>query len=278
MFRNTLIALAAVIGCAAHAQVPDDAPIIEAGGRSITKADFEQMLADDPRLTLAMARPEARLALGNDFGKIFALEAEARNRKLDQMASVQLKIRNYTAQVLANELLVNLRRGYLKDDAALAALYGKNRDAYGEPRVRQILVRTKGSAVALRPGQPDLPVEQAVAKAEALRAQLAAGADFATLAKAESDDLGSIATGGDIGFLPKGATGAEFEAAAFSLPVGTVSGVIKTPYGFHVIRVEERRPMPLEAVKGILANELAHAELDRLILSGYKLNTAYFGK
>lgn len=278
MFRNTLIALAAAIGCAAHAQVPGDAPIIEAGGRSITKAEFEQMLTDDPRLTLAMTHPEARLALGNDFGRIFALEAEARNRHLDQLASVQLKIRNYTAQVLANELLVSLRRGYMKDDAALAALYEKNRDAYGEPRVRQILVRMQGSAVALRPGKPDLSAEQAAAKAEALRARLVAGADFAALAKAESDDLGSVATGGDIGFLPKGATGAEFEAAAFSLPVGMVSGVIKTRYGFHVIRVEERRPMPLEAVKGILANEMAHAELDRLILNGFKLNASYFGK
>ena len=278
MFRNTLIVLSAVIACAAHAQVQSDTPIIEAGGRSITKAEFEQMLTDDPRLTQAMARPEARLALGNDFGKIFALEAEARNRKLDQLASVQLKIRNYTAQVLANELLVSLRRGYMKDDAALAALYGKNREAYAEPRVRQILVRAKGSTVALLPGKPDLSTEQAAAKAEALRAMLAAGADFAALVKSESDDLGSIASGGDIGFLPKGATGADFEAAAFSLPVSTVSGVIKTAYGFHVIRVEERRPMPLEAVKGILANELAHAELERLILSGYKLNTAYFGK
>lgn len=278
MFRSTLIALAAVIACAAHAQVPGDAPIIEAGGRSITKAEFEQMLADDPRLTLAMARPEARLALGNDFGKIFALEAEARNRQLDQLSSVQLKIRNYTAQVLANELLVSLRRGYTKDDAALAALYEENREAYAEPRVRQILVRGKGSAVALLPGKPELSTEQAAAKAEMLRAKLAAGTDFVVLAVAESDDLGSIAAGGDIGFLPKGATGADFEAVAFSLPVGAVSGVIKTAYGFHVIRVEERRPMPLEAVKGILANEMAHAELDRLILNGYKLNTAYFGK
>ncbi|MDP1900147.1 MAG: peptidylprolyl isomerase [Rubrivivax sp.] len=278
MFRRIAISLALLGPLATQAQVSDHTPVIEASGLSITKADFEQMLSGDPRFARAMAQPEAKLALGTDFGKAFALEAEARKRKLEQSPSVQLKIRNYTTQLLANELLVSLRKGYLKDDAALAALYEKNKEAYAEPRVRQILVRMQGSAVALRKGKPDLSLAQARTKAEVLRAKLASGADFAALARAESDDLGSIKTGGDIGFVPKGTADAEFEAVAFSLPVGTTSGVIKTGYGFHLIRVEERRPMALEAVKEILANELAHRDLDGIILNGYKLNLAYFGK
>lgn len=278
MLRQMILVLAATAGCAAHAQVADNTPIIEASGLSITKADFEQMLSGDPRFPLAMARPEAKLALGTDFGKAFALEAEARHRKLEQSTSVQLKIRNYTTQLLANELLVSLRKGYMKDEPALAALYQKNSEAYAEPRVRQILVRMQGSPVALRKGKPDLSLEQARAKAESLLVKLTKGAEFDVLAKAESDDIGSLAAGGDIGFIPKGSTAASFEDAAFSLPVGKLSTVIKTQYGFHIIRVEARRPMALEAVKGIMANELAHKELDNIILNGFKLNMAYFGQ
>lgn len=278
MLRQITLVLAATVCCAAHAQVTDNTPIIEARGLSITKADFEQMLSGDPRFPLAMTKPEAKLALGTDFGKAFALEAEARQRKLDQLSSVQLKIRNYTTQLLANELLVSLRKGYLKDEPALAALYQKNSEAYAEPRVRQILVRMQGSVVALRKGRPDLSAEQARAKAESLLARLTKGAEFDALAKAESDDIGSLAAGGDIGFVPKGSTAASFEDAAFSLPVGQLSPVIRTEYGFHIIRVEARRAMALEAVRGIMANELAHKELDSIILNGFKLNMAYFGQ
>ena len=278
MFRPLFFALATSACLAAHAQVGDTTPIIEARGLSITKADFEQMLAGDLRFVVAMARPEAKLALGTDFGKAFALEAEARTRKLDQLPSIQLKVRNYTTQLLANELLLTLRNDYLKNPAALAALYEKNKAGYDEPRVRQVLVRMQGSPVALRSGRPDMSPEQARAKAETLRGQIANGGDFAALAKAESDDFGSLAAGGDIGFVARGTAEAAFEAAAFSLPVGKLSDIIKTQYGYHIIRVEDRRPMQLEAVRGILANELAHRDLDQVIANGFKLNMAYFAK
>jgi parvulin-like peptidyl-prolyl isomerase len=110
-----------------------------------------------------------------------------------------------------------------------------------------------------------------------LLGKLQQGADFAKLATAESDDGGSLRAGGDIGFASKGAMAAAFEAAAYSLPIGQLSGLVQTEFGFHILRVEERQPLPYDAVKTSIANGLAHAQLDRLILDGYKLNTAYFG-
>jgi parvulin-like peptidyl-prolyl isomerase len=278
MYFRTAVALIALVGLPAQAQVSDDTTVIEASGLSITKADFEQMLASDPRFLAAMTRPEAKLALGTDFGKAFALEAEARRRNLDRDPAVQLKIRNYTQQLLANELLISLRKEYLKNDALMRSYYEANKERFAQPHVRHILVRMQGSQVALRKGRPDLTPEQARAKAEALRVRLVNGADFAALAKAESDDLGSLQTGGDIGFVSKGATGAAFEAAAYSLPKGELSQVIRTEYGFHILRVEGRQPLAMESVRPSIANELAHQELDGVILHGYKLNTAYFGK
>ena len=278
MIRRITLALVLLCSIAAQAQLSDNSPIIEASGLSITKGDFEQMLAGDARLARAQADPSAKLALGNEIGRAFAMEAEARSRKLDQLPAVQLRMRNFTNQLLANQLLLSLRSEYLKDEAALAAAYEKNKQSFQEPHVRQILIRVKGSEVALRKGKPDLTLEQADAKAQSLLVKLAKGADFATLAKAESDDVGSIQSGGDIGFVVKGSTEATFEDIAFNLPIGKVSQAIQTRYGLHIIRVEERRAMPLPTVKAALANEMAHREMDRIIQDGYKINQAYFGQ
>jgi peptidyl-prolyl cis-trans isomerase C len=286
MFRSLTIVFAAIFSMAAQAQtsaappgaVGENTPVIEASGLSITKSDFEKMLANDPRWALATSKPGGMQTLGTDFGRAFALEAEARKRKIDQDPSVQLKIRGYTQQLLANELLINLRKGYLNDEATLRAEYDKTKEGYNQPKVSHILVRTKGSHAASRPGKPELSEAQARVKAEALLARLNKGEDFAKLAKLESDDAGSAAAGGDIGFVPKGSTAANFEATAYTLPTGQISSVIQTDFGFHILRVDQRQPMSFEVMKGTIANELAHRQLDAVVAKGYSLNAAYFGK
>ncbi len=286
MFRSITIFFAAISSMAAHAQTPaalpaamgENTPVIEASGLSITKSDFEKMLANDPRWALATSKPGGMQTLGTDFGRAFALEAEARKRKIDQDPSVQLKIRSYTQQLLANELLISLRKAYLKDEATLRAEYDKTKEGYNQPKVSHILVRVKGSHAASRPGKPELSEAQARAKAEALLTRLNKGEDFAKLAKLESDDAGSAAAGGDIGFVPKGSTDANFEATAYALPTGQISSVIQTDFGFHILRVDQRQPMSFEVMKGTIANELAHRQLDAVVAKGYTLNAAYFGK
>lgn len=281
--RLSLLALSLLAATAstALAQAPapmaDNTPVIEAGTLSITKAEFERLVIGERRLgNNALNDPNAKRALGNDFGRAFALEAEARRRKLDQSASVQLRIRHFTQQLLANELVQSLRRDLLQEDTQLRAAYDANRDAWAQPRVRQILIRTPGSQVPLKKGQRELSDAQAKAKAEALLARLAKGGDFAALAKAESDDTGSAARGGDLGFVVRGTTAAPFEAAAYALPLNELSQVVKTEFGYHILRVEDRQPMPYDMAKAAIANELAHAQMDKLIQGGFKLNTAYF--
>jgi peptidyl-prolyl cis-trans isomerase C len=284
MLRHISLVFASVVCLSAHAQtaapaaVSDNTPVIEASGLSITKGDFEKMVANDPRWALATSKPGGMQTLGTDFGRAFALEAEARKRKIDQDPEVQLKIRNYTQQLLANELLMNLRKGYLKEETALRAEYDKTKEGYNQPKVSHILVRTKGSKAAAKPGRPELNEAQARAKAQALLARLNKGEDFAKLAKAESDDGGSAPAGGDLGYVPKGSMVADFEAAAYALPTGQNSAVIRTEFGFHILRVTQRQPMSFDAMKGTIANDLAHRQLDALVLNGYTLNAAYFGK
>ena len=98
------------------------------------------------------------------------------------------------------------------------------------------------------------------------------------LARTESDDLGSAPRGGDIGFVAKGSTVAAFEAAAYALPTGETSGIVATEYGFHILHVDAREPMSLDSMRAVIANELAHRELEAVIDHGFTLNTAYFGR
>jgi len=77
--------------------------------------------------------------------------------------------------------------------------------------------------------------------AQSLLDSIKAGADFGTLAKQYSEDPGSAVKGGDLGFVQRGVFYPEFEAAAFALEDGELSGVIESPVGFHIIQLMERR-------------------------------------
>lgn len=78
-------------------------------------------------------------------------------------------------------------------------------------------------------------------EADAIVKQLNEGADFAALAKEKSADTGSKENGGDLGFFKKGDMVPEFSDAAFALKVGETSGAVKSDYGYHIIKVTDRK-------------------------------------
>ncbi|HVG19666.1 MAG TPA: peptidylprolyl isomerase [Blastocatellia bacterium] len=80
------------------------------------------------------------------------------------------------------------------------------------------------------------------ARAAAILGRLKAGADFAALARENSDDPGSRDRGGDLGLFTRSTHTAKFDEAAFALKPGQVSGLIETEYGYHIIKVAERKP------------------------------------
>lgn len=121
-------------------------------------------------------------------------------------------------------------------EAELQKAYQESIDSFRTPervRVRHILIKTQG--------KPKEEAPKLKAKAEDLLKQLKAGGDFAVLAKANSDDPGSAAKGGELGFVTKGQTVPNFEKSAFSLKPGELSGVIETEYGYHIIQGEEKQ-------------------------------------
>ena len=115
---------------------------------------------------------------------------------------------------------------------------GAKRTSTSRSRRRHILIAFKGSPAA-QEGKPELTEEQAKAKAEELHKQIVGGASFEELAKKESDDVGSGARGGDLGEFGRGQMVPEFEKAAFEAKVGEVTPVVRTQFGYHIIKVDE---------------------------------------
>ena len=100
-------------------------------------------------------------------------------------------------------------------------------------------------------------------RAQRVRAEIAGGADFAEVAKRESADKASGAQGGDLGTFGRGQMVPAFENAAFSLPVGEVSEPVQTPFGYHVIQVQERTGDQVKARHVLIPIEKSEEELDR---------------
>ena len=138
--------------------------------------------------------------------------------------------------------------------------YNGNITQYQTPeqvRASHILLKTAGKD------------EAAVRKqAEDILQQVKAGADFAELAKKYSEDEGSKPNGGDLDYFSRGRMVPEFEAAAFALEVGQVSDIVKSQFGFHIIKVVDKKPAvtrSLDEVRPQIEEQLKRQRADQQI-------------
>ncbi len=115
-----------------------------------------------------------------------------------------------------------------------------------EVNVRHILIATPDAKDAAK-------VEAARKKAEDVLKQVRAGGDFAALAKKYSEDPGSKDQGGSLGWIGRGRTVKEFEQAAFGLNKGETSGLVQSPFGFHIIRVDDKHSAHLQSFDEVKA-------------------------
>jgi len=121
-------------------------------------------------------------------------------------------------------------------DAEAKDFYDKNPEKFKQDeqvRASHILVRVDPNADAKAKAK-------AKAEIDAVLKELKAGGDFAKLAQQHSQD-GSAAQGGDLGFFPKGQMVPEFDKVAFSLPVGQLSGIVTTQFGYHILKVTDKK-------------------------------------
>lgn len=144
-------------------------------------------------------------------------------------------------------------------DAEVKAWYDGHKDRYAQAEER------RASHILI--GFDKLDKDKAKAKAEeVLREVRKNPAAFGDLAKKHSDDPGSAAKGGDLGFFARGMMVKPFEDAAFSLKDGEISGIVESDFGFHIIRltgIHAAKEKPLAEVKGEIADELRKAAASR---------------
>jgi peptidyl-prolyl cis-trans isomerase D len=150
----------------------------------------------------------------------------------------------------------------------LRSYYNDHRAQYQVPeqvKVSHILIKTP------LPGPDGKVDEKGVAeaqhRAEDLLKQLKSGAKLEDLAKKYSEDLGSAKQGGSLGWIGKGQTVPEFEKTAFSLPKGQISDLVKSSFGFHIIRVDDKQEAhtkTLDEVKSEIEPLLKHQKAQQI--------------
>lgn len=165
---------------------------------------------------------------GRDFSKLgpggIEYRLELQSRIIDELLRKRLRERRRDAVVGPIE----------PTDQELAAYLEEHRDQYDTPEqvhARHILIRVSENA-------SEAEIAQAKKQIEEIKAELEGGADFAELAKKYSQDPGS----GDLGWFTRGQMVQELEDAAFALEPGQISDPVRTPLGFHLIKVEEKKP------------------------------------
>jgi parvulin-like peptidyl-prolyl isomerase len=209
------------------------------------------------------------------------------NNLTEEEASEILKEQGRTLEGFKRELRqaveLNMQTERLRDavagaieptDQELSAYLEEHREEYDTPEqvhARHILIRIEENA-------PEAEVAQAKKQLDDIKKELENGADFAELAQKHSQDPGSAPNGGDLGFFSRGQMVPEFEEATFALEPGQVSDPVRTQYGFHLIKVEEKKPAEhpeLAQIRERVLQDYIEAEREKRFETWYKALKAH---
>jgi foldase protein PrsA len=215
--------------------------IVSVNGQAISKAAFDTRLESGPSAKQVLTQM-VQQALIDQYAKnnnvsisqadIDKKEADIKSKYppgqfdaiLKQQGLTDADVQNILRQQLVIEQAVAPNTKV--SEADIAAYFAKNHATLDKPeqvRARHILVADRATA-------------------DMIEAKLKAGGNFADLAKQYSTDPSSKDKGGELGFFARGQMVPAFQDAAFALPVGATSAPVKSPFGWHIINVEERRP------------------------------------
>jgi len=238
----------------AEASLGEEAAAV-VGGRRISAAELREALARErqsgemPKV-LATLTPQGKERILNDLVERSLLAARARSLGLDKGPRFDRSLLAAAEAILAELLTEREIEALDFGDAALRAYHEANPDEFRAQRrvkARHIVVATE-------------------VEAKEARKEIQAGKDFGETAAARNVDS-SRSAGGDLGWVVPGVMARTFEEALFSLKTGDVSGIVKTSYGFHLVKaeaVDEGKVRPFDEVKGEVKKRLMERRLREL--------------
>ncbi|MFE8643463.1 peptidylprolyl isomerase [Sphingomonas sp. NCPPB 2930] len=234
-FRSVIpLAFLLGVGSSVHAQTLVQGP-------SGVKVDTSDVVSEAARVPEGPRRsyfgkPQGVSASASNLYTRRVLAFEAEQEKLDQIPEIAAALRIARDKVLSDARIAQIDKAAVPNPQALEA-YARSVYAAKPERFRQP-AESRVAHILIRLSEPN-----AKAQAEKIRADLQAGADFATVAKEKSGDPGSAVKGGELGFIKAGQTVPAFESAVLALKQpGDLSPVVETNFGFHIIKLEETKP------------------------------------
>jgi peptidyl-prolyl cis-trans isomerase C len=244
----------------ARSAAPVAAGSVGKGGEVVARYSDGTMTSDELVVELQRLPQRSRAQMDGESRKRFVenyvlndlLYREGLDEGLGNDPDIERQVNDLRRRLVVQRLVRKLQDLPPVTDEQIKAYYDANADRYSTTTIkaRHVLVKDEAKAKELHDELVKTPDE------------------FADIAKANSIDTASARKGGDLGFFGRGRMVPEFEVVAFSLKTpGEISDVVKTPYGYHIIQLEERRDgeqKPLEQVKeqirATLRNEALQAK------------------
>ena len=252
-FAVVAICLVSFAGCKSKgaevgAKAKTGQVMAEVNGSTITTDDYKKEVAVLPPYLKQMAdTPEGRKEMLDTMVVRELVLQDAQKTGIDKSPEVLARMEDMKKRVIVEAYLKKKVEEQVNiPDADLQKIYDQKKDKFksdAQIRASHILLKT-------------------AKEADDVLAQLKAGANFEDLAKKYSIDPAG-AKGGDLGWFSKGSMIPEFEKAAFALKEGEVSGIVKTKFGYHIIKLTGRRPagiIPFAEVKDQIKAELLPAK------------------
>jgi len=236
--------------------VPPDRVVITVGDIKITAAQFNSFIETLQPQYRNVARGNGRRQFADNIVKMLTLAQEAEKRKLDQTPDFKTQELFQHLNLMASTVAGQVGKDLQIPEADVHQYYEVHKNEFETVHARHILVRFQGSSVPVRPGLKDLTDAEALAKAQEVRKKIQDGGDFATLAKTESDDVGSGNNGGELPPFRHGQMVPSFETAAFALKPGELSEPVKSQFGYHLILVVSHDTKPFEEVHADLETRM----------------------
>jgi len=218
----------------ARAQAQPDKVIAKVSGVEIRESDLAMAEEDMGQQAQQLQGDAKRDALVGYLADVIIVSKAAEAKKVTEQKDFKSRM-TFIRNKLAMEMLLVEEGKAASTDAAMKKVYEEAVQKSGpeqEVRARHILV----------------PTEE---EAKAVLAEVKKGTDFAELAKQKSKDPGAAAEGGDLGYFGKAQMVPEFAEVAFKLNKGEVSDPVKTQFGWHVIKVEDKRNKPVPPFENV---------------------------